>query len=1089
MSSVANLEDAITDYSEALSLHSVGHLDHSTTLYNLAKLSRTRYDQSGSMEDLEEAIEYSREVLSLHPLGHPDRSASLINLTSVLLIRYERIGGINNLKEAITFNREALRLCPPGHPICSMSLSNLGFAVFLCYEQSGRMEDLEEATTYHHEALSLRPPGHPDRHASLNNLALAVLARYKQLGKMEDLEEVITFNREALSLRPPGHPDRSGSLINLGNAVLSRYEQSGRMEDLEEATTCYHEALSLCPPGNPDRPMSLDNLASAVLTRYEQSGKMEDLEEAITYNREALGLCPPGHPDRPMSLNNLSDKVRTRYEHSGKMEDLEEATVYIREALGLYPPGHPNRSGSLINLGNAIFIRSIRSGRMEDLDEATTYYYEALSLRPPDHPERSASLSNLAFAVLTRYKQSGKMKDLEEAITYNREALGLCPPGHPDRYASFTNLGNAVLSYYKRSGRMEDLDEATTYYHKALSLHPLGHPYRSSSFENLAYAVFIRYEQSSKMEDLEEAIAHWHKALSFLPPDHPNCSECLNGLASGVLTRYVQSGRAEDLEESFMLYEQAANHLAASSRSRLTAAIEWAGAARQHHHSSITRAYSISLHLLDRCLISYPNIESQQRFLATAHIPRSLASDAASAAIDVKELEAAAELLEQGRAMLWSKLKGYRYPLDQLHQVNRLLADELGALGVELEHLALSSESRPLLHSERPTTLAHLEAQMQRHRILSEKWEKVLEQIRKIEGFDNFLQAVPFSTLRTAAAEGPVILINISSYRSDAIIIHIDKPPILVALPKATPEHLTDLGEQLASALAVNNSSKLLPILRDLWNHIVSPVCDSLTQLAVPQRSRVWWCPTSQLCALPLHAAGLYEPKKPNFNLHNICTFSYIPTLSALISARSNMIHRSTVPKLLVIGQPSDELPMVQNEIDGVQQLGDFVDVIVGMDASRDAVIRGLQQHSWVHLACHGHMGDISQPFHASFELYDDDRLTLLDLMPVKLPNAEFAFLAACHTAAGDSGTPDETIHLAAALQFCGFPSVVGTLWATADKAGPIVSKVFYKYMFRNPGNEADVRDSAKALNLAIRALWKEGAPLEDWIAFVHIGI
>ena len=508
-------------------------------------------------------------------------------------------------------------------------------------------------------------------------------------------------------------------------------------------------------------------------------------------------------------------------------------------------------------------------------------------------------------------------------------------------------------------------------------------------------------------------------------------------------------------------------------------------------HSSIIRACSISLRLLERCLISFPNIESQQRFLATARIPQSLASLVASAAIDANEPEVAAELLEQGRAMLWSKLKGYRYPLDQLHQVNRQLADELGALGVELERLALSSESRPPLDSERPRTLAHLEAQMQRHRVLSEAWEKLIEQIREIEGFSNFLQAVPFSTLRTAAAEGPVILINISDYRSDAIILHINKPPNLVALPEATPKRLADLGEQLANALAITNSSKLLlPILRDLWNHIVSPVCDSLTELAVPRRSRVWWCPTSELCALPLHAAGLYEPKKPNFNLHNICTFSYIPTLSALISARSNMVTgRPTFPKLLVIGQPSDELPMVQEEIDNVQELGDFVDVIVGKDASRDAVIHGLQQHSWVHFACHGHMGDDSQPFHASFELHDDDRLTLLDLMPVKLPNAEFAFLAACHTAAGDPDTPNETIHLAAALQFCGFPSVVGTLWATADKAGPIISKVFYKYMFRNPGNEVDVRDSAKALNLAIRALWKERAPLEDWIAFVHIGV
>ena len=200
------------------------------------------------------------------------------------------------------------------------------------------------------------------------------------------------------------------------------------------------------------------------------------------------------------------------------------------------------------------------------------------------------------------------------------------------------------------------------------------------------------------------------------------------------------------------------------------------------------------------------------------------------------------------------------------------------------------------------------------------------------------------------------------------------------------------------------------------------------------------------------------------------------------------MIVQPIVPKLLCIGQPEDELAKVQDEIDNVGQLGDFVDVIVGADASRDTVLRGLQQHSWAHFACHGHPGDNSQPFHASFQLHGGSRLTLLDLIQAKLPNAEFAFLSACHSAAGDARTPDEAIHLAAALQFCGFRSVVGTLWAMEDRDGPTISKEFYKYMFRQPGNKADFRDSAEALNVAIRVMRKNSVPLERWIMFVHIG-
>jgi hypothetical protein len=42
--------------------------------------------------------------------------------------------------------------------------------------------------------------------------------------------------------------------------------------------------------------------------------------------------------------------------------------------------------------------------------------------------------------------------------------------------------------------------------------------------------------------------------------------------------------------------------------------------------------------------------------------------------------------------------------------------------------------------------------------------------------------------------------------------------------------------------------------------------------------------------------------------------------------------------------------------------------------------------------------------------------------------------------------------------------------------------------MFREPGSKADFRDSAMALNVAIRAMRKNGVPLERWIMFVHIG-
>jgi CHAT domain-containing protein len=119
-----------------------------------------------------------------------------------------------------------------------------------------------------------------------------------------------------------------------------------------------------------------------------------------------------------------------------------------------------------------------------------------------------------------------------------------------------------------------------------------------------------------------------------------------------------------------------------------------------------------------------------------------------------------------------------------------------------------------------------------------------------------------------------------------------------------------------------------------------------------------------------------------------------------------------------------------------------------GQDANHDTVLSGPRTHSWVHFACHGYLND--QPFHSSFQLHNQSHLELVKLIPAHCPDAELAFLSACHSAAGDVvGTPDEVrvVHLAAALQFCGFCSVVGTLWGMEDVDGCDVTKDFYRYV------------------------------------------
>jgi CHAT domain-containing protein len=86
-----------------------------------------------------------------------------------------------------------------------------------------------------------------------------------------------------------------------------------------------------------------------------------------------------------------------------------------------------------------------------------------------------------------------------------------------------------------------------------------------------------------------------------------------------------------------------------------------------------------------------------------------------------------------------------------------------------------------------------------------------------------------------------------------------------------------------------------------------------------------------------------------------------------------------------------------------------------------------MQVSNIVHLACHGIQddGDATQ---SGFCL-GDGRLTIAKVAELRLDNAFLAFLSACETAKGDKEQPDQAMHLAAAMLFSGFKSVVATMW------------------------------------------------------------
>jgi CHAT domain-containing protein len=567
---------------------------------------------------------------------------------------------------------------------------------------------------------------------------------------------------------------------------------------------------------------------------------------------------------------------------------------------------------------------------------------------------------------------------------------------------------------------------------------------------------------------MRSATESFKDALSALSPDHPFHGHILTAQASLQLdihqSKWVNCTNCSHIDDACVLFESATNHLSFGLLYRFRASKEWVQAAHENNHKSVITAYSNALQLQQQHLALLPSVSHQKKFIETSP---TLALNAASCAITANDLLAAVVFLEQGRSILWSRMQGYRQPLEDLSKQDPGLAIEFTGVSHQLEHNAVSNDA--------DIGLQHT---------LSEKWTQLLHEIRQLEGFSDFLQPVPFDTLQTAADQGPIIMINVSSFQSNAIILLSSSPPVLIALPSVSPNTLKTLLQKLQKG--TDDSSKdIVAILRFLWMLVVQPVVNELASLKVPEKSHIWWCPTSYLLALPLHAAGPY--RNGHKNLPDLYVSSYTSTLNSLIQARSKAVDPLAPLKVFLVSQPDATIPKVFNEAEIIKGFGKPITSSSGADAHKKAVLEGLQSHSWVHFACHGHLE--KQPFDSWFQLYNGEHLTVLDLAKAQLPNAEFAFLSACHSAAGDiHGTPDESIHLAGALQFSGFRSVIGTLWAMVDDDGPDIADAFYKHMFLNAGGTVDSRDAAEALNVATRELRRKGVPLHRWINFIHIG-
>ena len=1023
---------------------------------------------TGSIHEIDADISQSRLQLSVLPRDHPLRPDRVLRLCVQLLARYGESNQKDDLDKSIIHLTVSLLSSPfswlAHGPMILDALYFLSHSLYELSRVSKEPEGAIYATKYlHHLQDSAHTPLIIRRQQVTASLVktLGLQMELKASDAVQTLEEMTALTQELLTSDPSS-------------------------DDTTHAITCFASVVGRARLG-------LSNLS------------LDLLNEII----ECLRLARVHKPEVQVVHFFLINCLVSRYRYTLNNE-LDEAEQILDEMITSSSPGEEFLAAYQKLVPALAMLRSgLMDSHPEHSEEAIYRSRAFLASSSAEDPLYPAWSQLLESAANNRFENFGPIDGLEVSSSSDPLLPWRLPAHVTQKMPPLEELLDRI-----RNNSITDIEEAIELGRSILASSDPSDLESSSEFCNILHEAF---ERTRNINYLNESIDTLRQLLVRRPPKFLRLG-MTGRLLSSLETRSMNtlSGHRTTTQDWQEIVELSPQFLDDGSRleslpSQVFAASLWALCAHGIQHPSTSTAYETVLSLMQDITLFSPTLHLQHDTLI--NLPAlSLQMPPAYVSYHVEQcqLEQAIETLERGRALLWSEMRHLRAPIDQLLDVHPELGHKFAELNRGLEELTKSIAPSHKLNmgdviADDFRAGDQFGRLLLRQRGLLKERDRLVSEIRGLPGFDRFLTFPLFDTLRSAASSGPVIIINHFRPHSDILILLHNASPSLIPTPGDFYDRTSALKDKLLDSRVKDglDSSKydqtLAFVLTELYELVGKPVMDRLRQLQVPDHSRIWWCPTSVFCSLPLHAMGPIpsdDGERCYFLDLYIC--SYTPSLSALIQSRNrdSGSRSSGRPSILLVSQPDPFLPTVGGEIEVVQALDSDasaeVTSLTSGAATPAAVLKSFQTHRFVHFACHGKL-EAGKPFEGGFELHEKKRLKLLEIVRAKLPIAEFAFLSACHTAEVTEGSiADEGLHLAAAVQYSGFRSVVGTMWEMADVDGQELAKNFYKALFKNSKKDRGVpyyERSAKALQFAVTKLRKKRRIThERWVNFVHYG-
>lgn len=1115
-----DLEEAICLGQDLINATPLNHPERATRLSCLAKSFNNRYSGTRDIVDIDKAISLAREANDIAPLA--DLVQTRLQYGRYLSLRYCHyaqddgetcLGEMADLDESTYMTFEAIETWPIGKWNWNDALARLGANFAVKYASTRTLADANSAIILIREIISILQIDDPQHARLLMLLGRCLSIKYERTSAVADLEEAICANRDAVNAASPDDDSWLGPTKNLAGSLYERYSRFGALSDIEECILLTQTAIASIPVDHPERAGLLVNLANFLYYRYEHTGATIDLHESIRIGRHALDVIPPNqHALRRDQSTNLARLLIGKYQNTGAISDLEESILLLQEAISCPSPSSVTQSRLCCALGILLLQRYYRTKAIEDLNEAIRLYQEGLDNMLFQPRERAKKLHDFANILTARFHESGEIADLTEAILILQEALSIVPPDDLVRTLKLSNLGKDLREKYLHTRMKADLEEAIRMGQSAVDMMPQNHPDRATFLTELGKSLFQRFIFAKTTSDCMKALSASPSADSEIIAMVIHDLEHKFGSFPDNWYFHSEAENLADIEKAQKCFIDALYHSTATVKDRFLAGRE---ALKLSHFINHQIAYDVARCTIDLMplLASRPLQNSDKQNILSKAVGTS--SDAAAIALHALPANrgplAAIECLETGRGLIGRALF-QQYEISTLQKHNPDLADSILALQDQLDNPDMQH-----LSSATFSATMDVEAGGNRRREIEQEYSNLLQTIRLENGFQRFLlPASESDMLHAAACGGPIVILNLSRHRCDALIIRqsgleeLALPPLLSEIDK----HSRDIES--------------IETLSWLWENIVCPVLNALGFTERPLAGiwpHIWWIPTGKLTKFPLHAAGHHLRRSGETTLDRVIS-SYATSVKAILHTRrrGDLKEIESLDLLAVaMEQTEGQTPLVHasREVDTVVNILESMKVKCNRPQEyKGNVLSAMGNCQIFHFAGHGEAHP-TNPLQSSLLLKDwqDGPLTVASLLETNLgSNPPFlAYLSACGTGQIlDNKSIDESIHLTNAFQLAGFRHVIGTLWSVDDEVCVEVAKMTY-----NSFGEGLCDDVvSRGLHNAVRTLrdrWvktageraeqesraanrlREGrhAQLEDceelgrpfWIPYVHFGV